>query len=100
MFKLKKNLLRTFIAGVLALLALCYALVNILEIAVYDMLLLVGTGVVIVVVLGIAGVLFGFVLFRLRQYRSKPALHSATAKKGAQQTADGKTNSHSRNTQG
>ena len=66
MFLFKKNLPRSVILGVLALAALCYALLSILEVPVYDVLLLVGSGIVIVAVLGLAGSLFGLLIHLVR----------------------------------
>ena len=96
MFRLKKNLLRTFIAGMLALLALCYALVSILEIPFYDMLLLVGTGVVIVAVLGFAGFFFGYLLFRLRRSGDKNRMHPGPVSGGPRPNAKGRASANER----
>ena len=51
--------------------ALCYALVNILDLSVYEMLLLVGTGVLLVAILALFGLLFGCVLYAGRRVVQK-----------------------------
>lgn len=47
--------------------ALCYALVNILDLSIYEMLLLVGTGALLVAILALFGLLFGYVLYAWRR---------------------------------
>jgi len=69
--KFGKSVLRTIVLGSLALMALCYALVNILDLSVYEMLLLVGTGVLLVSILALFGLLFGCVLYACRRVVQK-----------------------------
>ena len=71
MAKLGKSVLRTIVLGSLALMALCYALVNILDLSIYEMLLLVGTGVLLVAILALFGLLFGCVLYAWRRVVQK-----------------------------
>lgn len=71
MAKFGKSVLRTIVLGSLALMALCYALVNILDLSVYEMLLLVGTGVLLVAILALFGLLFGCVLYACRRVVQK-----------------------------
>lgn len=49
------------------MIALCYALVNILDLSIYEMLLLVGTGALLVTILALFGLLFGYVLYAWRR---------------------------------
>lgn len=65
--KFGKTVLRTIVLGSLALMALCYALVNILDLSIYEMLLLVGTGALLVAILALFGLLFGYVLYAWRR---------------------------------
>lgn len=65
--KFKKSTSRTVVLGLLALLALCYALVSILERPVYDVMLLMGTGIVFVIVLAVAGLICAGFFYGLRR---------------------------------
>ena len=67
MAKFGKTVLRTIVLGSLALIALCYALVNILDLSIYEMLLLLGTGALLVAILALFGLLFGYVLYAWRR---------------------------------
>ncbi|MBT8140283.1 MAG: hypothetical protein KJP25_10975 [Gammaproteobacteria bacterium] len=60
---------RTLLLGLLALLAICYALVAYLDRTVYEVLLLLGAGAVAVLVLALLGALCGYLMYRLRNRR-------------------------------
>lgn len=63
---LRKRMLRTVMLGLLALLAICAALYQWLDVSLYEVGLLLGAATAGVLLLAAAGALVGYLAFRIR----------------------------------